>query len=125
MTLKKISERDRRKIAELRELGWSYGRIATKFKITQGAVHYHCMMQGAVSPHSRAARTPGPQTLVSSKTGRIQRRFTPDEDKQILELGAEGASILKIARLLGRAPTSIRMRLAALELRADGYGAVA
>src|SRR4051812_18711582 len=51
--IRKVSAERSREIAELRERGWSYGRIAMKFGLSAGAVHYHCLKQGAVTPNTR------------------------------------------------------------------------
>lgn len=119
----RISPEVRVKIAEHREAGWSYLRIAAKFGISDGAVHYHCMVAGAVSPKTRAQRTAGPQ-VIDARDGRQQRRFSPAEDAEIIRLREGGDSIAMIAKKIGRANTSVRMRLLALELRPDGYGVV-
>ena len=45
----KLTSEQVREIAELREKGWSYPRIAARFGVSEGAVHYQCLEQGAVS----------------------------------------------------------------------------
>jgi AraC-like DNA-binding protein len=119
----KLDAADPAHIAELREKGWSYTRLAQKFGVSEGAIHYHCMAQGAVSPRTSPGRK-GPAEVVGSN-GVRQRRFSEAEDAEILRLRGEGATISAIARSLGRANTSVRVRAMTLELRADGYASAA
>lgn len=112
----KITEAQSVEIAELREKGWSYRRIAEKFGISDGAVHYHCLKQGAFTPKTRGKVDVSGQPPVKAKDGRTQRRFTPAEDERMQELSLKGYAPLAIGRLMGRAPTSIRIRLMTLAL---------
>lgn len=114
MTRGKVSPQQAVEIAELRERGWSYERIASKFTISTGAVHYHCLKQGAVSPRTRPAAE-GPREFIASD-GRRQRRFTPEEDARMLRLSAEGKSAWAIAGAIGRAYSSVTIRLMTLAL---------
>lgn len=117
----KLSSDQVAEAADLRETrGWSYKRIGLKLGVSPGAIHYQCLRQGAVSPRTRAIRRVGPQ-VIHAKDGRTQRRFTPDEDKRLLELEAEQMSICAIARTVGRPRTSVRIRLMTLALREEGY----
>lgn len=119
---RKVSDEDSQRIGELRERGWSYARIAGKFGISTGAVHYHCLKQGAFTPRSPGKRgAKGPQDFVA-RDGRRQRRFTDAEDAEIQRLSMEGVPTHRIAEHVGRAVTSIRIRLMTLALH-DEMGA--
>lgn len=117
----KLTSEQKREIAELREAGWSYARLAERFGVSSSSVHYHCLCQGAVSPRTHAVRNPGPDVIHASD-GRTQRRFTAAEDAALLAAAADGLSVLAIARRVGRPITSTRYRLMTLALRDDGYG---
>lgn len=116
--LKKLTEDQVAEIAELRERGCSYGFIARRFGVSQGCALYHCLKQGAVSPNTRPS---GQKVMTYQRGGKPVRRFTASEDERLLALRAAGTPVMKIARELGRAYTSVRLRLLALEARAEGY----
>ncbi|WP_061780777.1 hypothetical protein [Sphingomonas sanguinis] len=102
---------------EMREAGRSCPTIAKKLGVTAGAIHYQCLKHGVVSPNQRRTTAPTePRTLIGP-TGRVQRAFTQAEDEQLLALEAQGLTYKAIARTLGRAYTSVRMRLLAIALR--------
>ena len=116
---RKLSEGQARQIAELRERGWSYGRLAMKFGASPGAIHYQCLKQGAFTPRTRGKKDVSRQPLIHAKDGRTQRRFTPDEDARIQELSLQGKKISEIVKITGRAPTSVRIRLMTLALHEE------
>lgn len=104
-------------IAELRERGWSYGRLARKFGVSDGAIHYQCLKMGALSPRSRGPSATAPsQPPIIASDGRTQRRFTAEQDAELQRLSMEGRKIREICEITGRAPTSVRMRLMTLAL---------
>lgn len=106
-------------IAELRERGWSYGRLAMKFGVSPGAIHYQCLKQGAFTPRTRGKIDVSHHPIIHAKDGRTQRRFTPDEDARLQELSLQGKTIREIVELTGRAPTSVRVRLMTLALHEE------
>lgn len=119
MGQKRLSIQEVDDLIEKREKGWSYERLAERFAVTPGAVHYQCLKNGAVSPNQRRGISPiNPVSFVAGD-GRTQRRFTQSEDKQLLDLEASGIGYNEIARRMGRARTSVRMRLLTLALRED------
>lgn len=117
--MSKLTPEQTLQIAELRERGWSYGRLARKFGVTDGAIHYHCLKQGALSPRSRGRLHVAGEPPITRRNGTVQRRFTPDEDARIQSLSRQGMKPAKIAERVGRAPTSVRMRLLALALHEE------
>jgi transposase-like protein len=117
---RKLNQEQVEQIAELRERGWSYARIAMKFGVSDGAIHYQCLRMGAVSPRSRGKNAAAHlQPAIVAKDGRTQRRFTPQEDEQLQQLSIEGKKISEIVAITGRAPTSVRMRLMTLALHEE------
>jgi hypothetical protein len=115
----KISPEQAIEIAELREQGWSHERLARKFGVTAGAIHYHCLKAGALSPRSPGKIDVAGQPPVARRDGKIQRRFTPEEDDRMQALSRQGLSTNKIGELMGRAPTSVMMRLYALAIHEE------
>lgn len=115
----KLSEQQIVEIAEKRELGWSYNRIAKHFGVSTGAVHYQCLRQGAVSPNATPPRLQHTPVTIRSTSGRVQRRFTVEEDAKLLALSLENRSMTDIARQMGRPNTSVRIRLMTLALHQD------
>ena len=117
---RKITADQSTQIAELRERGWSYGRIAMKFGVSDGAIHYHCLKQGAASPRTRGKVAFADMVpVLHARDGRTQRRFTPAEDAELQRLSLEGKKIREICEVTGRAPTSVRIRLMTLALHEE------
>lgn len=105
-------------MAALREQGWSYARLAARYGVSGGAIHYRCLTVGALSPRSRRLPSGGRRAEGYGFGGRV-KHFTEDEDRQLLKLGRSGSTIEEIARALGRARTSVRIRLMTLELKEE------
>lgn len=102
-----------------RERGWSYDRIASRHGVSAGAIHYQCLKHGAVSPKARRKPVPTEPSSIVAKDGRTQRRFTQADDAELLELEARGMKYHHIAQRVGRAYTSVRIRLMTLALHED------
>lgn len=115
----KLSEEQIAFACEKREAGWSTTRIGKSLGVSSGAINYQCLKHGAVSPHQRATPTPETQAIYQGKDGRTFRTFTPDEDDRIMALATDGKSAREIATVMGRARTSIMMRIMLLELREE------
>lgn len=114
----KLSSDQVLEIADRRERGWSYARLAKAYGVSAGAIHYQCLRQGAKSPNSRRVPYFGPAS-ISAADGRTQRRFSEAEDQRLLDLEAEGKSVSEIARVMDRPITSVRIRLMSLALHLD------
>lgn len=115
-----LSEAQRIELTSLREeRGLSYGQLAARFGVTESAAQYHCITAGALTPRRRPACSRGPR-IVACRDGRTIRRFTAEEDARLLDLAAQGHGPKRIARMVGRASSSVRMRLANLALYAEG-----
>ena len=122
---RKLSDDQIEQLIAWRERGWSYRRIAQRLGVSDGAIQYQCLKHAAVSPHQRFSPTPATQTIRRAGDGRIQRTFTPDENRKLIELEGKGLSYSEISRRMERAKTSVRMRLMTLALREDLPGAPA
>ncbi|EJL30093.1 hypothetical protein [Novosphingobium sp. AP12] len=98
------------------ELGHSYDQLAKAFGVSSGAVYYQCLKHGARGPRQRFLPVPSQQRTTHCKNGVTQRTFTEEEDRQMLALEMEGLSYLEISRRVGRAYTSVRMRIMRLAM---------
>lgn len=117
--IRKLSEAQIEDLCHRRERGWSYDRLAAHFGVCAAAVHYQCLKNGAVSPHQRAHPVPTEPSSFVAGDGRTQRRFTQTDDERLLALEAEGLRYSEIARRMGRAYTSVRIRLMTIAMRED------
>jgi transposase-like protein len=54
--------------------------------------------------------------VIKASDGRTQRRFSPAKDARMVEMATGGAKVRQICEELGRAPTSIKIRLMTLAL---------
>lgn len=106
-------------LAELRESGWSFARLAARYGVSTGAIHYRCLTVGALSPKSRPIVAGAARKNAARGFGGRVKHFTLDEDAQLLAMARTGAKIETIAAALNRARTSVRIRLLTLELKAD------
>jgi hypothetical protein len=115
---KRFSENEYSEMAELRERGWSYDRIASKFNCSRGVVSWTCLRLGAAPPHPPPLK---PNYHLEHPTikrnGYIVRPFTPDEDRVLLEMEANGRGPAAIGRKLGRKTNSVIGRLLTLARR--------
>ncbi|WP_312595739.1 hypothetical protein [Brevundimonas sp.] len=113
----RLTEQQIIEMAERREKGWSYGRLARTYGVTPGAVHYQCLRQGARSPNETGLQAQANPRVIHLANGRVQRRFSATEDQKMQSLALAGQGPSAIARSLDRPLTSVRMRLMALALR--------
>jgi hypothetical protein len=123
----KLTEQDFDRIAELRENGVmpdgrraTFKLIAAELDVSPSAISWHCLRLGAEPPTPGRLNPPGPRVM---KRGKFEvRRFSPEEDRRLLELDAAGAKRSAIARELRRRSNSITgrlMTLARLEAREE------
>lgn len=110
-------------VCQLREAGWSLKRIslamATRgINVSPGSIAWACLRNGADLPaRRRQTHSFTERTMVVKRGDHLVRRYTAEEDRQILEMEAAGASVASIGRRLGRKHNSILGRLAALARR--------
>lgn len=109
----KLSSDQVYEIAELREKGWGYKRLAERFGVSRGAIHYRCLSVGALSPRSLPIDYRGRRS-TGHCFGKVRQHFTAEDDRRLLDLEASGASLTEMVEQLGRARTTIRIRLLTL-----------
>ncbi|GAM00740.1 hypothetical protein [Sphingomonas parapaucimobilis] len=104
---------------EMRAAGRSCKTIAKTLGVSIGAVNYQCLRHGVISPHQRRTAVPIQPAAIVGPSGRVQRAFTQADDEQLMALEAAGTGYRAMARQLGRAYSSIRMRLLAIAIREE------
>ena len=116
----KLSEEQIEQAVAWREQGWSYDWIANRIGgISGSGIFYQCLKHGAISPRQRRHASPTEPIVVQVPGGRVQRRFTAAEDEQLLDLARQGLPRPEIGRRLGRAHSSVAIRLLLLAARED------
>ena len=114
----KLTQEEKSKILALREKGRSIASIAQEIGCSVGAVGYHCLRNNAEPPKTTFPLNPNFPAVVT-RNGREVRRFTPDEDRQLIELDRQGLSYSEIGRRLNRLHNSIIYRLCILARREE------
>ena len=105
-------------IAELREgKGWSYRRIGERLGLSPGYVSWLCLVNAIEKPGTSFPTSRVKPGSIEGRGGHEIRRYTAEEDDELLRLEAAGTNYSAIARALGRKPNSIRGRLATLARR--------
>jgi len=104
-------------IVDLREKGHSYKWIADKLGVSPGCVSWHCLEKAAEPPNPVTPRPVPTEAKIEYRFGHTIRRFTVEEDEELLRLEATGMNLSKIAKALGRKRNSITGRLMSLARR--------
>ncbi len=117
--MRKLDQEKLERLIRLRERGWGYRSIASDLGVSAGCVHYHCLKRGVTSPHQTGRRDDTKARTFRGKDGRTFRPFTRDEDLRMTEMSVAGRKMDAIARDLGRARTSVRIRLMTLALHEE------
>lgn len=120
MTSRKYPEELTERAAEMRESGATLAQIALRLDMSIGAVEYHCLRLGADSPKPMPPMPVGPMKVM--RGGHVLRRFTPEEDRVLIQMDTAGALQCEMAAALGRPHNSVKARLMALaraEARAE------
>ncbi|WP_449409964.1 hypothetical protein [Methylobacterium komagatae] len=99
------------RMADMVEAGIPRPRIAAAMDANVAAVEWQLLRLGVVGPRSGKVGKGGKDYVRGE---RIVRRFTPEEDAQLLLLEAEGLGTSEIGRRLGRAHHTVIGRLATL-----------
>lgn len=102
------------RIGDLREAGVSISNIAAEMGVSCGAVDWH-LTKLAIDPPKTTYKTwdgiRGPAVCTrrgsSIAQAHVVRRYTPEEDAEILRLQAAGVSYCEIGRRLNRRHHSI------------------
>src|SRR3546814_19237331 len=95
-------------MADKRETGWSYARIAKWFEaqgvhVASQTIAWQCVRLGIIGPRTVAQ--------AGGRTVSRGRAFTPDEDRRLLEMSLAGARRIDMERALGRSRSSLIARL--------------
>lgn len=115
----KLTEEGAARLERLRQRGWSYASIGREVGLSASAVHYQCLIRGLVSPNQRGKTGCKGPAEMTYRDGRQMRRFTPEDETRMLELEAQGLSVGQIAKAMGRAQTSVRIKLLMLAHRQE------
>ncbi|WP_421792809.1 hypothetical protein [Hyphobacterium sp.] len=110
----KVSAQQIAEICEMRERGLTFGQIALKTGIHKETVNWHCTRNAADPPGARPLAEDIVGPAVMKRGDHIVRRFTPDEDRQILAMRQRGMRPADIARKIERKPHSVAGRLITL-----------
>lgn len=114
MPARRFTPEQHEQMAEMREKGRTYGQIALAFGCSESTAYWICLKYGADRPGSQPLepRARGPE--VVQRNGRAVRRYSAEEDAQLLALASEGKGDSEIGKLIGRRPNSVRARLMTL-----------
>jgi hypothetical protein len=111
-------------VERMRAKGKSCAQIAVRIGMSRGAVSWYCLRHGIEGPKKRAKSTVKPGSSAT-RGNHVVRRFTPEEDRQIVEMRCAGVSLNVIAGATGRATSSILGRLMTLAAREEEQGEAA
>lgn len=103
----KLTDEQIEQIEDWAEKGKSGLWVSAKLGIPPATVNYR-MLRAGYDPWPGARRH-----------GVQSGGFSPAEDARMLQLARDGMKLARIAKTLGRANTSIRIRLMTLEVRAE------
>ncbi len=120
MPPRKLTDKQREKIAALREAGVPTHAIASRLGCSEGAVTWYCLVNGIEPPPGRRRRlqpVPKKPKYYKRADGRKARFFTADEDARLLEMERMGLNYTEIGRELDRKHNVIHGRLARLARR--------
>ena len=105
------------RIAELRETGKTYEQIGLALGMSGSNISWICLKYGIEGPRKTTLGDRGPMVV---KRGKFEvRKFTPEEDAKIQEMGRAGGKPTAIARALGRKHNSILGRMMTLARREE------
>lgn len=101
-------------MAAMREAGRSYGQIALAFGCSESTAYWICLKLGADLPDAKPLQPRAAGPAVVQRGDHAVRRFTAEDDAQLLALASEGKGYSAIGKLIGRRPNSVRARLMTL-----------
>ncbi|MGC3938292.1 hypothetical protein ACOTTU_10860 [Roseobacter sp. EG26] len=119
MPARKYTEAERNTVAELREQGLALSAISARTGMTLSSVAYTCLLKAVDSPQT-AGKLPVYNGAMVMKRGKhTVRRFTPKEDRKIIEMELSGHRVSEIAAALGRKSNSVKGRMMTLARRQE------
>lgn len=101
----------------MRETGAKHRDIALAVGMKISSVEWYCLKFGAYSPLQPIRNTSKSQPGIIIRGNHIVRRYSPEDDRKLLELESEGLRLCDIARALGRQANSVKNRLSTLARR--------
>jgi hypothetical protein len=107
-------------LGELREQGKSLGQLAIVAKarwdidVHPNTLSWQMLRIGADLPPEKRKPTAPPRVMVAQRGNHSVRRFSPEEDRRLIELEGKGLNPSAIGRELGRKQNSVRGRLMTL-----------
>lgn len=114
-----LTDAEKVRICELREKRLSEATIARLLKRSKGSVSWALLGLG-VDIHPLRPLAPVPETpVIHMRPSGPVRRFTQEEDQQLLDLEASGLALFAIGKRLGRPANSITGRLRTLARRQE------
>ena len=115
----KLTDQQVVEICVKREAGAKLGELAKAYGVTESAIYWRCLRNGAERPEGPSQR-PKPRSTVR-RNGHAVNMYTPEEDALILALTSQDYGPAAVARVLTkrwpdrpRKPHSIVGRLATL-----------
>lgn len=112
-----MSAEQREKITDMREnRGMSYRAIAEELGIHHGSVSWFCHVNG-IERRGKPRPCRRNVAALTMRNGHPVRAYTPEDDRQLLALEAEGLNYHQIAKRMGRKRNSVLGRLATLARR--------
>jgi DNA-binding CsgD family transcriptional regulator len=103
------------RMAAWREAGKSYAWIGRRLGYSKGLIRWNCLKVGADRPDGSTI-APSRMPMLTTRGNHQVRRFSPEEDAELLGLATAGRSTAEIARALGRRTNSITGRLMTLAM---------
>lgn len=103
----------------MREAGQGLQEIANDLGMSKGSVEYYCRLYGVLHPKAELVPRQARGAAVVKRGNHVVRRFTEEEDRQILEMAAACKGVKEIGEALGRKHNSISARLQSLGLREE------
>lgn len=116
---RRLTQQDFDRICTMRAAGKSFEQIGRAIGCSAKAVSWHCLRLGAEGPKPTTLWDGIKGPAVVMRNGHEVRRYTPEDDAQLLSLEAEGLPISTIARRMGRRPNSVTGRLMTLARREE------
>lgn len=114
-----LTDAEKARICELREKRLSEATIARLLKRSKGSIGWALLGLG-VDIHPLRALPPVPAVpVIHMRPSGPVRRFTQEEDQQLLDLEASGLALFAIGKRLGRPANSITGRLRTLARRQE------
>lgn len=115
----RLTAAQKEEIAQLRESGLPFSKIAKEIGCSVSATQWTCSVLGVEHPTKPYIVPPRDPDRISMRNGRPIRFFGPAEDAAVVEMSIAGGTPRAIGRALRRAPSSVLNRLRVLARREE------